>query len=77
VLGTEYSRAFPPAHNYLCKVEREREKRKMREMKEGKGRGRRGGFEREGLRFLGGVGKAIIVPVKGRGWQWNQWEIRE
>lgn len=81
VLGTEYSRAFPPAHNYLCKVERERKKRKTREMKEGKGRGRRGGLEREGLGFLSEVEKAMIAPVKDRTWQRNQvgsqWEIRE
>lgn len=35
----------------------------MREMKEGKGRGRRGGLEREGLGIVSVVEKAVIVPV--------------
>lgn len=61
VLGTEYSRAFPPAHNYLHKVGGE--KVNLREMKEGKGRGRRGGLEREGLGIVSVVEKAVIVPV--------------
>lgn len=79
VLGTEYSRAFSPAHNYLHKVGKKKRERKenLREMKEGKGRGRRGGLEREESGVISGVEKAVIIPVKDRGWQWNQWERRE
>lgn len=74
VLGTEYLRAFPPAHNYLYKVgKKKKEKEKLREMKEGKG----GGHKREGFGFLGGIEESMVVPVKGRGWHRNQWERKE